>query len=93
MLPAAANLIHLVDGRIDIQGRVEDLRSAGLLETIVQEERSEGSEKYSAEDIRENEKAAEKDQGNPDPKTLTEKEHRETERVSWAIYKTYLQAA
>lgn len=94
MLPAAYHLIHLSDGKIDLQGHVEDLRQEGVLETVVQEEQSSLSKDNLAEtgEIRKTEQSDQKAVEEV-PKTLAEKEHRETEGVSWVVYKTYLRAA
>ena len=97
MLPAADYLVHLVAGKIDVQGTPADLQQAGLYTSIVAADRAptetleDGVEAANKETvIEEKGDAAAKSVSAP---TLAEKERHEAEGVKWAVYKTYLLAA
>ena len=45
MLPGAYYLVRMLDGRIDSQGTVKELRAKGLLDNIVDESSTEAEEK------------------------------------------------
>lgn len=96
VLPGTHYLVRMLDGRIDTQGLVKDLREKGVLEEIAQDEEAEAH----AEDLKnakeadpeeeEEGKAADADKK---PRKLIKDEHRETGGVKWNIYKKYLQAS
>ena len=96
----------MLDGRIDTQGTVKDLRASGVLDDIAQVEEIEAhKEEQAVEAAKEEENpnaeidaeaggaepAAVKDKKKP--RKLIEDEHRETGSVKWRIYNTYLQAS
>jgi hypothetical protein len=100
VLPGADYLVRMLDGRIDTQGTIKNLRAQGVLETITQDETVQINEESSASDskVLTNSKAG----GDPAPKPaedvkkprkLIEDEHREVGGVKWSIYKTYLKAS
>ena len=89
----------MLDGRIDTQGTVKDLRTKGILDTIAQESPEEVQEKKEEEAIEVIEEAAEPDTAKKADKStkqarkLIQEEERETGGVKWEIYKTYLRAS
>lgn len=99
MLPGTYYLVRMLDGRIDVQGVVKELRSRGLLESIVKDAESEPNKAPEVElsTVEEEDKAeeAEPEQGAKTKKArkLIKDEERETGSVKWIIYKTYLKAS
>ncbi|KAI0827335.1 multidrug resistance-associated ABC transporter [Trametes gibbosa] len=107
VLPGANYLVRMLDGRIDTQGTVKELRESGILDDIAQVEELEAhKEEQAVEAIKEVEEAdAEVDveaTGDADgaakkakkkPRKLIEEEHRESGSVKWHIYNTYLKAS
>ena len=99
VLPGAYYLVRMLDGRIDTQGTVKDLRALGVLDDITHDESVEAHKEEQA--VAQAEKAAEEvdeaDAGKPadkkKPRKLVEEEHRETGGVKWRIYNTYLKAS
>ncbi|TRM65424.1 hypothetical protein BD626DRAFT_454236 [Schizophyllum amplum] len=99
VIPGAHYLVRMLDGRIDTQGSVKDLRAQGLLDDIATTESAEVHKAEAAviqEDVQTNEEpvypnaeAAETKK----PRKLIKDEHREVGGVKWAIYKTYLKAS
>lgn len=97
----------MLDGRIDTQGTVEDLRDQGVLEHIAYDAAADlhkdemalaEAKEASAESSSSNgEGDAEDPTGAPSevkkPRKLVKDEHRETGGVKWAIYKSYLKAS
>ena len=96
----------MLDGRIDTQGTVKDLRDQGILDDIAQVEEIEAHKEEQAVEVKKEEEdpnaeidveaseetpAAAKDKKKP--RKLVEEEHRETGSVKWNIYKTYLKAS
>lgn len=96
-MPAAYYLVRMLDGRIDTQGTIKDLRALGVLDEIAQESSTEVEAKKGAESPRSLEQELDGAIKVVDPKKLPRKlvqdEHRETGRVKWSIYKTYLKAS
>ena len=91
----------MLDGRIDTQGTVKDLRSRGVLDDIAHDESVEVAkeeqavavaEGFSEEPNADTPESAEAPNAKA-PRKLIEEEHRETGTVKWAIYKTYLKAS
>ena len=92
----------MLDGRIDTQGLVTELRAQGVLDDIAHDEAIEVHKEEQA--VAEAE-AAEKGDEDPDaetgatttkakkPRKLIEEEKRETGSVKWHIYNTYLKAS
>ena len=105
VLPGAHYLVRMLDGRIDTQGTVKDLRASGVLDDIAQVEELEAhKEEQAVEAIKEEDLDAEADaeangdegaapKGKKKPRKLVEEEHRETGSVKWHIYNTYLKAS
>ncbi|KAH9943429.1 multidrug resistance-associated ABC transporter [Epithele typhae] len=107
VLPGSYYLIRMLDGRIDTQGTIADLRASGVLEDIAQVEEIEAhKEEQAVEAVKEEEnandeidrEATEADDAAPakdkkKPRKLIEEEHRETGSVKWSIYNTYLKAS
>lgn len=92
----------MLDGRIDTQGPVKELRARGVLDDITHDEAAEAAkeEQEAAEEaaIEEAPKTDEPEGDEPSvkgkaPRKLIEEEHRETGTVKWSIYKTYLKAS
>ncbi|KAF7307832.1 ABC bile acid [Mycena kentingensis (nom. inval.)] len=82
VLPVADYLVRMVDGRVEVQGSVAELKARSVLEDIVQEARKE----------EEAPKARNVDKMERKPRKLVEDEHREVGGVKWRVYHTYLQA-
>ncbi|KAJ7480081.1 hypothetical protein B0H11DRAFT_2422933 [Mycena galericulata] len=95
VLPGAHYLVRMLDGRIDTQGTVKELRAQGVLDDIAHdaavevqkvelvvsvEVPTDEADTQDAEEIRK-------------PRKLVEDEHREQGGVKWKIYKTYLKAS
>jgi hypothetical protein len=89
----------MLDGRIDTQGTVADLRDQGVLGDIEQEAGMEAKQKEpvaalesiaEAEDPEDALKVAPEDKK---PRKFIKDEHRETGGVKWSIYNTYLKAS
>ncbi|KAA1467006.1 P-loop containing nucleoside triphosphate hydrolase protein [Dentipellis sp. KUC8613] len=101
VLPGAYYLIRMLDGRIDTQGTVADLRAQGVLDDIAQEEEVKAHQDEQAVAAKEEtatEKAIEsvlETEGAKDRKArkLVKDEERETGGVKWHIYNTYLKAS
>jgi hypothetical protein len=83
----------MLDGRIDTQGIVEELRAGGVLDEITQEAAAE-VEKEELTLAKETDHAKfEEAEQTKKPRKLVEDEHREVGGVKWEIYKTYLKAS
>lgn len=102
VLPGTYYLIRMLDGRIDTQGTVKELRARGVLDNITHDESVEAHKEEQAAAIAEGSdtveaKTDDAEEAKPDkvksPRKLIEEEHRETGNVKWAIYKTYLKAS
>lgn len=97
VLPGAHYLVRMLDGRIDTQGTVKDLRVQGMLEGI---EHDAAVETFK-EEIKEAAEEVAVDQVDPSkptdaikkPRKLIKDEHRETGGVKWSIYNSYLKAS
>ncbi|KAF7979924.1 hypothetical protein HWV62_40336 [Athelia sp. TMB] len=102
VLPGTYYLVRMLDGRIDTQGTVEDLRSQGVLDDIAQDE--------ALEVIKEEAVVAAEAPVDPDaeldgetepkpageakkPRKMIKDEAREYGAVKWSIYNTYLRAS
>jgi hypothetical protein len=94
----------MLDGRIDTQGTVKDLREQGILEAIEHDTAVDAhkevlavEEATSAEegtDVNVMKVAADDDLApTKKPRKLVKDEHRETGGVKWSIYKSYLEAS
>jgi len=87
----------MLDGRIDTQGTVNDLRDQGILEKVVLDELN--ATQGNAAEITE-EQAIDSVKSTKDvseilkkPRKLVKDEFRATGGVKWSIYKSYLQAS
>ncbi|KAL5505095.1 hypothetical protein ACEPAH_7758 [Sanghuangporus vaninii] len=101
VLPGTYYLVRMLDGRIEVQGTVKELRESGVLDAIAfkeaSEEYRESEQKANGE---EQEAPREGDAGgnattkkSKQPRKLVDDEERETGSVKWRIYKTYLKAS
>ena len=103
VLPGTNYLVRMLDGRIDTQGAVKDLRARGVLDDIAHDESAEvhKEEQQAAENAPSAEAAAVADSDIEEapreeakkPRKLIEEEKREEGSVKWNIYKTYLRAS
>ena len=98
VLPGAYYLVRMLDGRIDTQGTLTELRAQGALDDIANSEEIEVHvETPNAEEIAAEEIAAEVVEGTPKetkkPRKLVEDEERQEGGVKWNIYNTYLKAS
>lgn len=87
----------MLDGRVDVQGTVKDLRSLGVLDNIMQEDdrefTNESTEGESTDKEIQVQAKVDTAHDNKKPRKLVKDEARETGRVKWAIYNTYLKAS
>ncbi len=87
----------MLDGRIDTQGTVKELRAQGVLDDIAhdsavevhQEEEAVAKEVSPATDAPGNEAGGDTKK----PRKLIQDEHRETGGVRWSVYHSYLKAS
>lgn len=95
VLPGASYLVHMLDGQIDFQGMVSDLRAQGILDDIVI--RGAGTESFKAEPVttetHKEEDATKKATDAQEPRKLVEDERRELGSVKWLIYKSYIKSS
>ena len=90
----------MLDGRIDTQGTIKELRAQGVLEGI---EHADAIQEYEASKIDAEAEAVEeaaadltKSNGaepTKKPRKLIKDEHRETGGVKWSVYKSYIKAS
>ncbi|KAF8890917.1 multidrug resistance-associated ABC transporter [Infundibulicybe gibba] len=95
VLPGAYYLVRMLDGRIDTQGTVKELRAQGVLDDITHDAAAETQEAPAVEETPSPAlEDAQKDTGDiKKPRKLIKDEHREIGGVKWSIYKTYLKAS
>lgn len=97
VLPGTYYVVRMLDGRIDTQGTVADLRSLGILDDIKHDSTVEAiqQEQEQVEDEKEAVETALEDAGKTrkKPRQLVKDEHREVGGVKWSVYKTYLKAS
>jgi hypothetical protein len=94
VLPGAYYLVRMLDGRIDTQGTVRELRVQGVLQDIAHDAAVEVHKeevKGEVPTIEEEEEKKAKDAKKP--RKLIKDEHREIGGVKWSIYKSYLKAS
>ncbi|KAJ7764232.1 hypothetical protein B0H16DRAFT_1526418 [Mycena metata] len=96
VLSGAHYLVRMLDGRIDVQGTVENLRMQGVLDDIAHDAAADAKTEEPVAAL-EDDTA---DLDDPDaaktpskPRKLVKDEHRAIGGVKWAIYKSYLQAS
>ncbi|KAJ7590252.1 multidrug resistance-associated ABC transporter [Mycena floridula] len=87
VLEGAHYMVRMLDGRIDSQGTIKDLRAQGILEDIWHETEIHDSKILDQEVIAVKGSAATKK-----PRKLIEAERQETGSVKWSVYKQYLKA-
>lgn len=107
VLPGANYVVRMLDGRIDTQGTVAELRAQGVLDDIAhseevdvyEDEQDSDSEDSEPETPDAEEIAAEVIEGahpakeTKKPRKLIKDEERQEGGVKWSIYKTYLKAS
>ena len=102
VLPSAYYLVRMLDGRIDTQGTLTELRAQGVLDEITNSEEVNvyGNEQKAAAKTPDAEEiAAEAVGGSPiaietkKPRKLVKDEERQEGGVKWNIYNTYLKAS
>ncbi|KZP20510.1 hypothetical protein FIBSPDRAFT_932199 [Athelia psychrophila] len=99
VLPGAHYLVRMLDGRIDTQGTIKDLRAQGVLGSITQDESLtlEQEKPADAEEVLDPKAALDADgkavEATKKPRKLIEDEHRAEGGVKWGIYNTYLEAS
>ena len=102
VLPGAYYLVRMLDGRIDTQGTLTELRAQGALDDIANSEEvkvHEDEQEAAAETPNAEEIAAEVVEGaHPakeakKPRKLVKDEERQEGGVKWNIYNTYLKAS
>ncbi|TDL18516.1 hypothetical protein BD410DRAFT_880297 [Rickenella mellea] len=96
VLPGAHYVVRMLDGRIDTQGTVKDLRSRGVLDEIARDSappaQEKGEETKEVPDVKVDDPDAPAAEAKK-PRKLVEDEERATGGVKWSIYKTYLKAS
>ncbi|KAG9310797.1 hypothetical protein JVU11DRAFT_8649 [Chiua virens] len=96
VLPGAYYLVRMLDGHVDTQGTVKDLRAQGVLEHITQDSEADvkQEEPVAASEAPVDTPAAEppRDESRK-PRKLIKDEHRESGGVKWSVYNTYLKAS
>jgi hypothetical protein len=89
VLPGAGYLVRMLDGRIDTQGPVSELRKRGILQEIASQSKKEdgatSSEDSEANDVQGKDKKA--------ARKFIEDEERAKGRVKWSIYVAYIKAS
>ncbi|KAI0030296.1 hypothetical protein K488DRAFT_87904 [Vararia minispora EC-137] len=95
VLPGAHYVVCMLDGCINAQGTISDLRAAGVLDDIAHIEQTEAGKKRGPA---ENAVVGAAQLGNESEATDRKssklvKEERQAGSVKWSIYKTYLQAS
>jgi hypothetical protein len=87
----------MLDGRIDTQGTIKDLRASGVLEEIKQDAAVDAAQEeitiIEPEGAISQEEEVENQDKDKKPKKLIKDEHHETGGVKWTIYKSYLKAS
>jgi hypothetical protein len=85
----------MLDGRIDFQGTVSDLRAQGILDDIVTHGAGTESIKSAlvTTEVLKVENDMKKTKDTQEPHKLVEDEHRELGGVKWSIYKSYLKSS
>ncbi|KAJ7080949.1 multidrug resistance-associated ABC transporter [Mycena belliarum] len=92
VLPGAHYLVRMLDGRIDTQGTVEDLRAQGVLEQITHDASADAKTEEPIAAIADDVEALDASMPSK-PRKLVKDEHRAVGGVKWAIYNSYLEAS
>ena len=92
VLPGAYYLVRMLDGRIETQGTVKELRAQGVLKGI---EHDAAVETHKEELVVAETTSIGVDttEVSKKPRKLVKDEHREIGAVKWSIYKSYLKAS
>ncbi|KAJ7047868.1 hypothetical protein C8F04DRAFT_1060324 [Mycena alexandri] len=95
VLPGAHYVVRMLDGRIDTQGSVKELRAQGVLEDIAHDAAVEVKKEELAVATEATTIEADLDakEETKKPRKLVKDEHREEGGVKWKIYKSYLKAS
>ncbi|KAJ7045901.1 hypothetical protein C8F04DRAFT_452844 [Mycena alexandri] len=94
VLPGAYFVVRVLDGRIDTQGTVQELRAQGVLDEITHEAAVEvKKEEILTVDAVDPETLIELTEAKKTPRKLVEDEHREIGSVKWSVYQAYLSAS
>ncbi|KAJ7179617.1 hypothetical protein C8R46DRAFT_1074274 [Mycena filopes] len=95
VLPGAHYVVRMLDGRIDTQGTVKELRAQGVLDDIAHDAAVEvkKEELAVATDATATDADADAKEETKKPRKLVKDEHREEGGVKWKIYKSYLKAS
>lgn len=98
VLPGTNYIVHMLNGRIDKQGPIAELKSAGIMDSIAQEEAASVSVDSKNADTTvhgENDMDGARDETTKatKPRKLIKDEHRETGSVKFSVYNKYLQAS
>ncbi|KIJ35247.1 hypothetical protein M422DRAFT_262416 [Sphaerobolus stellatus SS14] len=93
VLPGAYYVVRMLDGRIDVQGTLEDLRADGTLGVIIAKDSTAGSSLVatSGPDVIDKPKP-EGTENTKRPRQLVKEEERPMGSVKWNIYKSYMKA-
>lgn len=85
----------MLDGRIDTQGTVKDLRAQGILEVITQDAEADVKQEDAVVASEEpvDDAPAESQDLLKKPRKLIKDEHRATGGVKWSVYNSYLKAS
>ncbi|KAF8273971.1 multidrug resistance-associated ABC transporter [Lactarius quietus] len=94
VLPSAHYLVRMLDGRIDTQGTLADLRAQGVLDEIAHSEEiaavaSPTSDQVVVDEVGDSGATT----GTKKPRKLIKDEERQKGGVKWNIYNTYLKAS
>ncbi|KAJ7679731.1 multidrug resistance-associated ABC transporter [Mycena rosella] len=96
VLSGAHYLVRMLDGRIDTQGTVEDLRAQGVLEDITHDASADAKAEEPIAALADDSADLEDPAGAKTPakpRKLVKDEHRAIGGVKWAIYNSYLEAS
>ena len=93
VLPGAYYLVRMLDGRIDTQGTVEQLRAQGILDAIAHDSSLERQPEVMDTQPDTKQSREEDEDKSRKPRQLVKDEARETGSVKWRIYKTYMKAS
>lgn len=86
----------MLDGRIDTQGTVKDLRAQGVLEHITQDSQADVKQEEpiaASEAPVDGAPAEPANDGSKKLRKLIKDEHRESGGVKWSVYNSYLKAS
>ena len=95
VLPGAHYVVRMLDGRIDTQGTVKELRAQGVLDDIAHDSTVHVRTKPKDSPVKDepNEDSDDSAKLAKEPRKFIKDEHREIGGVKWSIYNTYLKAS